>query len=90
MADHLRKDEANKLGEMLGYEIERALAKGEQFPFQRIGKTLAARMVEKELIEPREVRRPSALGAFTVKGYELTHRGRILYCALCKEEVTPS
>lgn len=48
------------------------------------------KLAAKGLVELVERRERMALGTLTIKGCSLTHLGRMLYCASCKDAEEPS
>lgn len=57
----------------------------DRLPFQTRSK-LAAWLERDGYLQPMTVEYSDNFGAMTVKGWQLTHLGRLTYCATCKEE----
>jgi len=70
------KAEMNALERVFAAEVEGRL------PFQSKA-AIYQRLAEDGLIEPMERRFGDRLGVVLVKGWQLTHAGRFLYCASC-------
>lgn len=70
----MRSDELKALGNVWAAEIDGRL------PFQSKA-AIYKRLADEDLIAPMEVR----MGVVTVRGWELTHAGRLLYCSHCSE-----
>lgn len=47
---------------------------------------LAASLADRGYLEPAVQRFPSALGDVVCKGWQLTHFGRLTYCATCTDD----
>lgn len=72
-----KKETLRALERVFAAEIEGRL------PFQSKARIYPG--LEKDgLIEPTERRFGAGTFAITVKGYQLTHAGRIMYCASCE------
>lgn len=71
------KAELNALEKVFAAEIDGRL------PFQSKAK-IFTRLCEGGYLEPFERRYGSGWSAVTVKGYQLSHLGRLTYCASCE------
>jgi len=72
----MTKAEINALEKIFAAEIDGRL------PFQSRAKIYQA-LVDQGLVAPMEWRVGTGPFACTVKGYQLTHAGRFLYCDQC-------
>lgn len=54
-----------------------------------LGAKIAAKMLADGLIEANEHHLQDRFGKFSYTLYSLTHRGRIIYCDSCRDEVLP-
>lgn len=80
----MNKVELTLLEKAFEAEIAEALGEGGFGMIQSKSKVVQ-KMVEDELLQPCE---KVLQGRFpvTLKGYRLTHLGRMMYCSTCKEE----
>ncbi len=61
----------------------------DRLPFQSRS-ALAHKLAADGYLQPMEINyRPDRFGAVVVKGWQLTHLGRITYCETCKDEPEP-
>ena len=72
------KAELNALAKVFAAEIDGRL------PFQSKAK-IFRRLCEDGYLEPMERKYGSGWSAITVTGYQLTHLGRLTYCASCAD-----
>lgn len=79
----MTKAEMNALEKVFEAEIEGRL------PFQSKAKVFS-RLCDKGYLEPMDRRLGDGRFAVTVTGYQLSHLGRITYCASCADEQTPA
>jgi hypothetical protein len=80
----MTKAELAILGRVYEREVSAALSGGERL-FQSRSK-IAARLADEGFLERRSVTFGRGALAVTVKGYELTHAGRLAYCIFCDDE----
>jgi hypothetical protein len=82
MADKITKAELRVLEKMFAHEINVAMSHSKLPPIFQSKAKILDRLKDKGLVEPVE----HELGGrfpMTIKGYLLTHSGRLTYCASC-------
>ena len=82
----MNKAELTLLEKLFEREVEAALNKWPSHLLQTRSK-VAAKLAEDGYLQTRRIQLPGdRLGPIVVEGYELTHFGRLTYCATCSDE----